>query len=161
MSEKVCFKGDGTKETGAKIIKALKMLGGENIKGYNGKSIDYYFTRNSEEILTLSMIPKDYILANPDDYLKEEKPYPKWMWVGDKDEKEAKSCNKKYVIGKFKHPNNGTERFVSICSEKENTWTSCSWELAFDIEEPTEQELIKMEIEELRAKLDELERRVK
>lgn len=158
MNEKVCFKGDGTTDTGIKIINALVKLGGKIPIGMSGCTANYYFIKWGVE--WSQTIPEGYILANPDDYLN-EKPYPRWMWVSDKDEKEAKSCNKEYVIGKFKHPNNGTERFVSICSEKGNTWTSCSWKLAFDIEEPTEQELIKMEIEELRAKLDELERRVK
>lgn len=45
MKYKVAFKGDGTKETGEKIIAALKRLGGVNTKNWNGNSNYYYFIK--------------------------------------------------------------------------------------------------------------------
>ena len=74
MNTQVCFKGDGTRETGTKIIKALRALGGqEQIARSNytwqGRTDYYYWVkdgmfRNDEEI------PAGYTVSNPDDYLE-------------------------------------------------------------------------------------------
>lgn len=46
MKYKVTYKGDGTKETGKKIIDELKRLGGVNFWNYKGTG-DYYYVIDS------------------------------------------------------------------------------------------------------------------
>ena len=57
MKYKVAYKGDGTKETGKKIIDALERLGGINYYDYKGTG-DYYYViseipSNIERLITL------------------------------------------------------------------------------------------------------------
>lgn len=66
-SKLICYQGNGTLETGSKIIKALEDLGGVNTMGYEGKGTNYYYIRTDnvidyEEILygyTLLELPKE------------------------------------------------------------------------------------------------------
>ncbi len=65
--EKICFKSDGTKETGTKIIKTLENLGGvnENHNYATGlKGWIYYIDEDSNIIDFSDKVPEGYILEN-------------------------------------------------------------------------------------------------
>ncbi len=89
-TEKICFKSDGTKETGAKIIKALEELGGENNgwrctdkNGYYGITINGYIEPLGDEK------SKNYTLK--DIHTWKQEPLSK--------EELLKEAKKKYPIG--------------------------------------------------------------
>jgi hypothetical protein len=64
VNNKVCFKGDGTNETGDKIINELIRLGGENIGKYDGNSDGRYYYINDKGNVDLEYnIPKGYTLT--------------------------------------------------------------------------------------------------
>ena len=94
----VCLKGDGTIETGKKIIKHLKILGGIlDLSNFIASNKDSYYFIKREGIITCENFqPPGYILID----LPEEKPLPKWMWVWDGSEKLAV---KRYVISQLKN----------------------------------------------------------
>jgi len=63
--KKVCFKGDGTKEKGDKIISELEKLGGKNSAalGGHGTSHSYYFIGYDGGIDLDRMVPNGYTLT--------------------------------------------------------------------------------------------------
>lgn len=63
MKHKVAFKGDGTKETGKKIIAKLEKLGGINYWEYRGTG-DYYYVIDStnSKIVRTDTLPKNRTL---------------------------------------------------------------------------------------------------
>jgi hypothetical protein len=64
VNNKVCFKSDGTDNTGIKIINELIRLGGENIGKYDGNSDGRYYYINDEGNVDLEYnIPKGYTLT--------------------------------------------------------------------------------------------------
>jgi hypothetical protein len=64
VNNKVCFKGDGTDNTGIKIINELIRLGGENIGKYDGNSDGrYYYINDVGSVDIESAIPKGYTLT--------------------------------------------------------------------------------------------------
>jgi hypothetical protein len=62
-NNKVCFKGDGTDETGIKIINELIRLGGKNIGKYDGNSNSYYYINDVGSVDIEFNIPKGYTLT--------------------------------------------------------------------------------------------------
>jgi hypothetical protein len=50
----LCFKGDGTKETGKKIIQLLKEAGGDNFWGLTGENEVYYYI-GRENVISISI----------------------------------------------------------------------------------------------------------
>jgi hypothetical protein len=64
-NNKVCFKGDGTEETGIKIINELIRLGGKNPSDYYGTSNGRYYYINDKGNVSMEYdIPQDYELVN-------------------------------------------------------------------------------------------------
>lgn len=68
MNKKVYLKGDGTIETGIKIIKYLELLGASNPVGWDGdgdqkESNNAYFIDDCNEI-TINIPPLDYIFLD-------------------------------------------------------------------------------------------------
>lgn len=80
---KPCYKSDGTKEIGAKIIAKLESLGCINGRGYLGDSLNnpYYYIDKNGIISNFEGIPDGYTLCSL------EKTFPREMWVWDEDEK--------------------------------------------------------------------------
>lgn len=78
---KICFKSDGTEETGAKIIKALEELGGINrmVRTGCGSIYIYYYIRKDSIIDNDDNIPKDYTLKDihtwKQETLSKDKPF--------------------------------------------------------------------------------------
>jgi hypothetical protein len=65
VNNKVCFKGDGTDNTGIKIINELIRLGGENIGKYDGNSDGRYYYINDKGNVDLEHnIPQGYELVS-------------------------------------------------------------------------------------------------
>lgn len=62
-SKLICYKGDGTLETGSKIIKALVSLGGVNRDRLKGTSHDFYYINKFNGIGSMLYIPKGYTLS--------------------------------------------------------------------------------------------------
>lgn len=61
--EKVCYRGDGWLDTGAKIIDKLKSIGGINRHGYSANGLMmYYFIDNENIIDYRNFIPAGYTL---------------------------------------------------------------------------------------------------
>jgi hypothetical protein len=70
FNKNICFKSDGTEETGKKIIEELEKLGGINKGEYNGESNGRYYFINYKGNLDMEFsIPEGYELIS----LKEEK----------------------------------------------------------------------------------------
>jgi hypothetical protein len=65
LDNKVCFKTDGTKETGAKIINELERLGGNNASRYSGNGTvhPFYWINYEGRITCDSFIPAGYTLT--------------------------------------------------------------------------------------------------
>ena len=81
--EKVCFKSDGTVETGKRIIAMLEKMGGVNANsydGYDGWKDMYYFINGMGYICYLTLIPARYRLASLEEF---DKPLPRRMLVSD------------------------------------------------------------------------------
>jgi len=65
VNNKVCFKSDGTNETGDKIINELERLGGKNVSGYSGNSNNRYYCINDKGNVDMEYdIPEGYTLTN-------------------------------------------------------------------------------------------------
>lgn len=65
VNKNICFKSDGTKETGQKIIEELEKLGAINKGEYNGVSNERYYFINSKGNLDMEHdIPEGYELVN-------------------------------------------------------------------------------------------------
>ena len=65
VNNKVCFKGDGTNETGDKIINELIKLGGKNVSDYGGNSNNRYYYINDKGNVSMEYdIPKGYELVS-------------------------------------------------------------------------------------------------
>lgn len=112
--EKICFKSDGTKETGVKIIKALEELKGRNPYSNRGTDKDsYYYIATSNIIEADNSIPKDYTL----------KDIHTWNNTPSK-EKLLEEAKKRYSNGtKFKDPTDGKEYTITdIDSCLTNDW---------------------------------------
>jgi hypothetical protein len=63
--EKICFKSDGTKETGVKIIKTLEELGGVNYHSYEGIDEFSYYCIDSNNYISVQMsLTDDNILKD-------------------------------------------------------------------------------------------------
>lgn len=161
MNTKVCFKGDGTEDTGKKIIKALELIGVKELKKeikldtYTGAYENYYHVANGRIYVSLEP-PSGFPIANVDKVLAEltkskEKPYPKWMHVG---------SNKDYINQK---------RFV-LCVYNNSYWAIdkgsdiasgaiiCEWEYANDIDENAEKrEELEKELAELNKRASEIQ----
>lgn len=86
--EKLCYKSDGTAETGAKIIKKLEELGGVNNYELKGVSYanPYYFIDTEGKIYNNDKIPSGYTIAT----LEDELTFPFEAMVWDDDESQAK-----------------------------------------------------------------------
>jgi hypothetical protein len=65
LDNKTCFKSDGTKETGSKIINELERLGGVNSLRFNGDSqvLRFYWITYEGRITCDSFIPEGYTLT--------------------------------------------------------------------------------------------------
>jgi hypothetical protein len=65
LDNKVCFKTDGTKETGSKIINELERLGGNNASRYSGNGTvhPFYWINYEGRITCDSFIPAGYTLT--------------------------------------------------------------------------------------------------
>ena len=75
---RICYKSDGTKETGRKIIKALEDLGGKNDNCVSGEGLDLYYYNFNNVILATATFPKGYTEA----FLEADKsPYKPGVWV--------------------------------------------------------------------------------
>ena len=85
-NQKICFKSDGTKKTGKRIIKELEIMGGVNEYHNKGTLKEfYYFIKNKNKCISHnSSIPADYTLAE----LPPEPSFPRMMWVWNGDNKE-------------------------------------------------------------------------
>jgi len=65
VNNRVCFKADGTDETGVKIINELIRLGGKNPSDYYGTSKGRYYYINDKGNVDIEYdIPQDYELVN-------------------------------------------------------------------------------------------------
>lgn len=63
QNKKPCYKSDGTRETGAKIIKALEAIGGSNTNGFKGDDKNaYYFVASDSHIAASGSIFLGYEL---------------------------------------------------------------------------------------------------
>lgn len=89
MNKNICFKGDGTIETGKKIINALEKLGGKNMWNMNGQGQFVYLISKDNSIKSsIFGIPDGYELKdihtyNPQLTAEEIENYKDWQ-VGDK-----------------------------------------------------------------------------
>lgn len=85
--KKVCYKSEGTEETGAKIIKKLEELGGVNTEPYiyGTDSCAYYYIDEGGVIAARWYIPSGYTLATLEDELTS--PFEAMVW--DDDESKA------------------------------------------------------------------------
>ena len=54
MKYKIAYRGDGTKETGKKIIAELERLGGVNTRCWNGNTNYYYYIIPENNIIDFS-----------------------------------------------------------------------------------------------------------
>ena len=54
MKYKIAYKGDGTKETGKKIIAELERLGGVNTRHWDGSTNYYYYIIPENNIIDFS-----------------------------------------------------------------------------------------------------------
>jgi hypothetical protein len=64
-NNKVCFKGDGTDNTGIKIIDELERLGGKNVSDYGGNSNNRYYYINDKGNVSMEYdIPQGYELVS-------------------------------------------------------------------------------------------------
>ena len=65
VDNKVCFQGDGTYETGTKIISELIRLGGKNVGEWDGNSNNrYYYIDDKGNVVMEYNIPKGYELVS-------------------------------------------------------------------------------------------------
>lgn len=95
MENKYCFKSDGTKERGAKIIKALEELGGSTLGvPWAGTETDYFYYINKFGSFKNSpAMPEGYTLIEPDEILN-GKTFPREMYVSDISEENALICKR-------------------------------------------------------------------
>jgi hypothetical protein len=64
-NNKVCFKGDGTDNTGIKIIDELERLGGKNVSDYGGNANNRYYYINDKGNVSMEYdIPQGYELVS-------------------------------------------------------------------------------------------------
>lgn len=61
--KKIAYKGDKTRETGAKIIKALEDMGGVNTSNLLGDGVSYYYINAMGKIDLSNTLPEKYELA--------------------------------------------------------------------------------------------------
>lgn len=119
--KKVCIKGDGTEETGKRIIEYFVSFGGLNT-GLNTGATVYYYYINDNIIVVDSEIPIDYELITLPESTP-EKTFPREMLVWDENESRA---IKYWVKGVFEgryvvmaYPNNPDCNWVVFNYAKE------------------------------------------
>ena len=64
MKYKIAYKGDGTKETGEKIIAKLERLGGTSFYGHKGCSTGYYAINIHGDITCRNTLDRTYTLIS-------------------------------------------------------------------------------------------------
>ena len=162
----VCIKGDGSHETGSKLIKYLKSLGGITYLEMNG-TVDnayYFITKNNNFIAYTYEKPDGYTLIDlPEDKPEdkpEESPLPKWMWVGNSTD----TLYKRFVLFIDK---NGMavaidgaddpmhKRYISYANSDKQHYSATTWYYYKDIEKVPENQLLK-ELEEMKQKIAEI-----
>lgn len=98
MNNKICYKGDGTKETGAKIADAIAKLSGITSYRLVGTSKYLYYFVDSDNYNSVSTsIPKGYTLKKFDMTKQEIEDYKDWQ-VGDKITRSDRNTFPKEVV---------------------------------------------------------------
>ena len=114
MNKKVALLGDGTMETGERIIKYLEGLGGINSRGCDGHMRSrYYLIDDNNDIDYFTNKPLDYELVTLPEPNSKNKTFPREMWVWDEIEVYAV---KQTVDGMYK------DRYVVSDSQGRKDW---------------------------------------
>lgn len=147
---KYCFKADGTRGRGVKIIKALEKLGGKSMSDYKWQGTDekhYYYVDDNNHFSSKYIIPCGYTLAEPDDILNE---YPKEMYVSDNSEELAlKSKTKRIIVAEVNYQEKHC--FIAIGSDESKL---IAWEYAVDIPKSKESEVVELTLGDVAAKFN-------